>query len=136
MTEAVLDASIVIKWFKPDNEQHLAAAQALRAAVETGAFTVFAPPLLQLEILNIAERRWRLGRAALIEIAHRLDALPFDLRQPALGAIAEWTARGMSAYDACYVALAQTESIPLITEDKLILATAPDIARSLTTYSS
>ncbi|MDQ2681757.1 MAG: type II toxin-antitoxin system VapC family toxin [Candidatus Eremiobacteraeota bacterium] len=131
MTEAVLDASVVIKWFKQDNEEHIAAARALRLAVEAGELTVFAPPLLQIEILNAAGRRWRLDHAALVKLAHRLEALPFDLRQPPLGGVAAWTARGLSAYDASYVALAEIEALPLITSDKLILAIAPDIARPL-----
>lgn len=133
MTEAVLDASVVIKWFQSDNERDVTAARSLRAGFQAGTLTVFAPPLLLLEIVNVAGRRWRWERDALIELAHALDGLPFDLRQPALAGISEWTARGLSAYDACYVALAQTEAVSLITEDELILKKAPEIARSLAT---
>ena len=48
MTEAVLDASVILKWFRGEGERHLAAARSLRAAFEAGEPLVFAPPLLRL----------------------------------------------------------------------------------------
>ncbi len=131
MTEAVLDASVIIKWFHSHNEGELPAAHRLREAVRIRALTVFAPPLLYLEILNVAGKRWRLKRDDLVDVAHTLETLPLVIRQPALASIAEWTSRGLSAYDASYVALAQAERTPLITGDKQILQIAPAIARSL-----
>src|SRR5581483_8702499 len=54
--EAVLDASVVIKWFRAQGERHVEPARALRAAYETGELVVFTPPLLGLEIVNVAGR--------------------------------------------------------------------------------
>lgn len=130
MNEAVLDASVVLKWFAT-REVGVEPARSLRAAFEAGSLSVVAPPLLYIEVVNVAGR-WRWKRAALVELAHALLALPLEIRQPSLGSIAEWTARGLTAYDASYVAIAQAEAIPLITDDALILSTAPSIARSLT----
>jgi len=53
------------------------------------------------------------------------------LREPKLQNIAAWTARGLTAYDASYVALAEAEAIQLITDDQLILAVARDTAKAL-----
>ncbi|MEO6835346.1 MAG: type II toxin-antitoxin system VapC family toxin [Candidatus Tumulicola sp.] len=131
MTEAVLDASVVLKWFQTERERHVRSARSLRDAFRNGTLAVFAPPLIHTEILNVAGRRWQWDRPALVELAHALGSLAFELRQPALGSVAEWTARGLTAYDACYVALAQAEAIPLITDDAQVLSVAPAIAKAL-----
>jgi hypothetical protein len=59
VTEVVLDAPVVLKWFRVEGERHLDPARSLRAAFEAGELIVFAPPLLRLEIVNLAGRRWR-----------------------------------------------------------------------------
>lgn len=133
MTEAVLDASVILKWFRGKGERHLAAARSLRTAFEAGELVVFAPPLLRLEIVNVAGRRWGWDETALVELAVALDELGFELREPHLGDIARWTARGLTAYDATYVALAEAETLRLVTDDDLILNIAPQIAIALPT---
>lgn len=47
------------------------------------------------------------------------------------GASSIWTARGLTAYDAAYVALAEAEAVRLVTDDDRILAVAPAVAMSL-----
>lgn len=131
MIEAVLDASVVLKWFRSDGERHLDPARALRATFETGGLAVLAPPLLRLEIVNVAGRRWRWGESALVELAVALDELGFEFEEPELPRVAFWTARGLTAYDAAYVALAEARSTPLITDDDLVVAVAGDIATAL-----
>jgi predicted nucleic acid-binding protein len=131
VTEAVLDASVVIKWFHTEGEQNVIAARSLRDDFQAGNLVVFAPPLLYLEILNVAGRRWHWQRIALVDLADALDALNFERREPLLHDVAEWTARGLTAYDATYVALAESEEIKLITDDRLILAAAPGTASAL-----
>lgn len=128
MTEAVLDASVLLKWFRTEGENQLAAARSLRAAFERGELVVHAPPLLHLEVVNVAGRRWGWDEAALLALAAALAELGFELAEPRLGSVASWTARGLTAYDAAYVALAETEAIALVTDDALILAVAPQIA--------
>lgn len=131
MTQAVLDASVIIKWYRTKGEADLSAARILRSAFESGVLQVFAPGLLFLEILNNAGRRWRLERTDLLALARALDRLPFSMQDPPLASVAEWTARGLTAYDSAYVALAEQHEVPLITEDALILSIAPAIARPL-----
>jgi predicted nucleic acid-binding protein len=131
MTEVVLDASVVMKWFRADGERHLEPARSLRAAFETGELIVFAPRLLQLEIINVAGRRWRWSDSALLELAGALDDLGFELVEPELARVAYWTARGLTAYDAAYVAVAEADATRLVTDDDLIVTVAGEIATAL-----
>jgi predicted nucleic acid-binding protein len=131
MTEVVLDASVVMKWFRADGERHLDPARALRTAFEAGRLIVFAPQLLCLEIINVAARRWRWAESALVELAAALGELGFELIEPELARVAYWTARDLTAYDAAYVAVAEASNTRLITDDDLIVAVAGDAARAL-----
>ena len=128
MREAVLDASVVLKWFRSQGERYAVEAQALRAEYEAGDLLVFAPPLLGLEVINVAGRRWSWEKAGLVSLAAALDQLGFLPRGPELHRVARWTARGLTAYDAAYLGVAEAEGVPLITDDDLILAVAPEIA--------
>jgi predicted nucleic acid-binding protein len=131
MTEAVLDASVVLKWFHRAGEERADQARALRARFEAGELTVFAPPLLFLEIINVAARRWLWSQDALTQLAVQLEQTAFELQEPDLPALAKWVGRGLTAYDAAYVALAEALGIPLITDDNLMIETARGIASPL-----
>lgn len=131
MTEVVLDASVVMKWFRADGERHLRQARSLRKAFEAGELVVFAPPLLRLEIVNVAGRRWRWAESALAELATALDELGFELIEPELVRVAHWTAHGLTAYDAAYVAVAEAGGTRLVTDDDLIVAVAGETATAL-----
>jgi predicted nucleic acid-binding protein len=129
--ELVLDASVVLKWFRTDGERHLEHGRSLRATFEAGRLAVAAPPLLRLELLNVAGRRWKWSEGALVELAGALDELGFEFEDPEPPRVASWTARGLTAYDAAYVALAEARATPLITDDDLILSLAGDLATAL-----
>lgn len=131
MTEAVLDASVVIKWFRSEGERHVDDARALRSSFEAGELIVFTPPLLRLEIVNVAGRRWSWDEAALVDLAGALDDLGFEEIEPDLVRVARWTARGLTAYDGAYVAVAEAIGARLITDDELIAEIAEDIAHPL-----
>lgn len=131
MTEAVLDASVVIKWFRSDGERHTDSARALRQSFEAGKLAVFTPPLLRLEIVNVAGRRWRWDETELVDLAVALDQLGFEQTEPDLVRVARWTARGLTAYDSAYVAVAEALETPLVTDDDLIVEIAREIAQPL-----
>ena len=131
MTEAVLDASVVIKWFRSDGERHVDSARALRQSFEAGELIVFTPPLLQLEIVNVAGRRWGWNEAALVDLAVALHQLGFEQTEPDVVRVAGWVARGLTAYDGAYVAVAEALEPPLITDDHLIVDIAKEIAHPL-----
>ena len=131
MSELVLDASVVLKWFRGAGERHVDEARALRATYEDGGLVVWAPPLLQLEILDVAGRRWELGEDALVALAGALDDLGFELLEPPLESVARWIACGLTAHDAAYLAVAEAASVELVTDDERVLSLAPGIATPL-----
>ena len=131
MTEVVLDASVVLKWFRADGERHLGPARSLRATFEAGHLTVFAPLLLNLEIVNVAGRRWHWSESALAELAAALAELGFEWIEPDLPRVAYWTARGLTAYDAAYVVVAEAGAMRLVTDDDRIVAVAGEVATAL-----
>ena len=130
MNEAVLDASVVLKWSAGDQRGSVEARR-LRADSEAGRLFAVAPALLFLELLNAAGTRWRWNGDALQELAAGLEDLAFDVGEPGLPSVASWVARGLTAYDAAYVALAEERGLALMTDDVKILELAPDIGRPL-----
>ena len=127
----MLDASVVLKWFHRGDEANVDAARRLRAGFQAGELRVVAPPLLWLEILNIAARRWRWSSSQLDQLAASLPELGFEEIEPELEGIAEWAAQGLTAYDAAYVAIAEKAGIPLITDDAEICRIAPEASEPL-----
>jgi predicted nucleic acid-binding protein len=130
LTEAVLDASVVLKWFASEQRGSVEARE-LRNEYEAGRLTVAVPALLFLELLNVAGRRWRWDEGALLELAEGLDDLLFEVDEPGLQSVASWVAQGLTAYDAVYVALAEERGLALVTDDETIVALAGEITRPL-----
>ena len=124
MRRLVLDASVVIRWFGP----RTGAATALRSEYESGRLAVTIPTLLFLELLNVAGRRWGWREERLQSLARELEGARFDALDPHLDRVATWVSRGLTAYDASYVALAEQLDLPLVTEDRAILEVARDVA--------
>ncbi len=131
MTEAVLDASVVLKWFAPNAEVSSEQARIVRERHRAGELIVTVPSLLFLEILNVAGRRWTWAEADLLDLAASLKMVAFEVAEADLEDLTPWIARGLSAYDAAYVALAESRGIPLLTDDDRILAAAPETAIDL-----
>jgi predicted nucleic acid-binding protein len=135
MIEAVLDASVVLKWFGGRREPHDAEALAVRSAYQAGELLVLVPSLLALEILNVAARRWRWQPPSLSQLAEDLDAIGFEWREPELGRVARWSGAGLTPYDGAYVALAEETGTSLVTADERILELAPGLTRPLQSWS-
>ncbi|MEA2343582.1 MAG: hypothetical protein QOF63_1751 [Thermoanaerobaculia bacterium] len=121
MTLWVVDASVIIKWYVP--EDNYEAARAMRTA-ETA---LAAPDLLFSETANILwklVRRGEMTASRAIEIIEEVSAAPFitisnqSLAQDALNLA---IATGLSAYDASYVALAiRLDKILITADEKLV----------------
>jgi predicted nucleic acid-binding protein len=131
MTEAVLDASVVLKWFHSSGERHVELALGVRERFEAGELRVLAPQLLWLELMNVPARRWHWPRARLEQLATTLEQLGFEVLEPELPSVARWAATGLTAYDAAYVAIAEQAGAQLITDDERIVAAAPQLAAAL-----
>lgn len=129
MNELVLDASVVLKWFAGEHEKGSPQARTVRGQYEAGSLLVAVPSLIFLEVVNIAGRRWSWAEPQLLDLAGALDDLSFDVAEPDLRSVAAWTARGLTAYDSAYVALAEQRGVHLLTDDRQVLDLAPDVAR-------
>ncbi len=130
MREVVLDASVVLKWFAAEQRGSFEARQ-LRDDYQAGRLSVVVPSLLFLELLNVAGRRWRWEAKAVAELAEALGDLAFEVSDPELPSVASWVSRGLTAYDAAYVALAERREVALITDDDAIIELAPGISCAL-----
>jgi len=123
LTTFVVDASIVLKWLREEEDSKEARALSHER--------LLAPPLLCLEVINVAARKWGWQEEALVELARELERSGVVLEEPPPAAVARWAARGLTAYDASYVALAEVYECRLVTADEGILGLAVDIAMSL-----
>lgn len=131
MIEVVLDGSVILKWFSRAAEEQLEEARRLRASFEAGELLVVVPPLLFLEVLNVAARRWGWDLDGLLELVEQLGRLRFGVQEPSLASIARWCGRGVTAYDACYLALAEERATQVISADKQVLVVGGRYARPL-----
>jgi len=130
LREVVLDASVVLKWFAAEQRGSFEARQ-LRDDYQAGRLSVVVPSLLFLELLNVAGRRWRWQTEAVAELAEALGDLSFEVSEPELPSVASWISRGLMAYDAAYVALAERRRLALVTDDDTIIELAPGISHAL-----
>jgi predicted nucleic acid-binding protein len=135
VTELVLDASVLVKWFRRQGEGHVEEALALRSAFEEGRLLLLAPPLVHLELINLAGRRWNWTEERLLALVRLLKQLGLQLVEPELERVAFWTASGLTAYDAAYVAVAEAAEATLVTADGLVLSTATAVARPLASWA-
>lgn len=131
MTDLVVDASVLLKWFASAPERGQEEARGLRKEFEEGRLSVVVPSLIFLEILNVAGSRWGWEENALGDLVSALDELGFDAREPELVSVAAWVAQGLTAYDAAYVALAEQSGAELVSDDDEILEVAGARARPL-----
>lgn len=123
MTAFVVDSSIVLKWLRDEEDSEQARALAHE--------DLAAPPLLFLEVLNVAARKWLWEEEALLELVRQLERSGMAVDQPPLSGVARWAARGLTTYDASYVALAEAHECRLVTVDREILELAADVATPL-----
>ncbi len=120
----MVDASVAFKWLVPDSaEDDVPAAKALLVEHMEGRAKIVIPPLLYYEVGNIL--LFGRSRPPIEQTADALSdlfSIPLEVVSPTLGR-AEATLRlaslrGLSYYDATYVALAEMLDCPLITSDR------------------
>lgn len=121
----VIDASIAASWFLRDEESALA-DRVLDHLLDSNAR---APSLFWFEMRNIllmAERRGRMSNASVRVALEQLRHLPIDDDgNGSDGLILDLAAHHrLTAYDASYLALAQSAALPLATADRALAAAA------------
>lgn len=122
MTPLVVDASVAVKWFMP--QDHSDRALALR----TAGYQLIAPDLIYAEFANAL---WKYARAGdlstddALGIVHRFQQIPLQVRRSTVvlsAALRLAVASGSSVYDALYLALAAAWNCHLVTADKRLIA--------------
>jgi len=127
-TDVVFDASAIFRALVDKDAQAVdwlgrVAREEVRASC---------PDLLYAEVANAVLVQQRVGRLTLARAKRVLDAaaiLPFatePVRSLAIPALIVAIDRDLSAYDACYVVLAETMGAPLVTADKRLAAATPN----------
>jgi predicted nucleic acid-binding protein len=128
----VVDASVSFKWLVPDAaEEDVPAAKALLIDHMEGRARIIIPSLLYYEVGNILLfGRSRPPREEALEALTDLFSIPLEVVPPALASATATlrlaSLRGLSYYDATYVALAEMLDCPLITSDRRLAQRARD----------
>jgi predicted nucleic acid-binding protein len=126
MKRAVVDASVVLKWYLLDEVDGEKALNLLEKHYR-GGIELLAPSILSYEVANglvIAGRRGRLAQEEVCEALEGywalqltvVDASRFFRQLPHFS-----NGYGISIYDASYAAVAELEKVPLITADEKLL---------------
>jgi predicted nucleic acid-binding protein len=123
MKRAVVDASVILKWYLLD-ETHGAQAMALLQQCTAGELEILAPSLLGYELMNglvIAGRRARLDQNT-ISLSFRgfmsLGIRFYEVSFFSDKVLHYCRIHGRSVYDSSYLALAEQEGVDLITADE------------------
>ena len=121
MAEIVVDTSVVVKWYIP--EQHHGLARALRDAYLDGAFDLVAPALMPFEAVNALKYSGyyhgeRLEDASRSLSEYGIELVSFDNAGP-VAEIADTLE--ITVYDAAYIALACKLNTNVYTTDGNLL---------------
>lgn len=123
MKLAVVDASVVLKWYL-DDEEHGHKAMNLLNRFIANELDIIAPSLLEYEVLNgllIAQKRGRIREENLITAISGFKDLGITLKNilPFYSKVIHYCkAYGRSVYDASYMAVAVDEGAIMITSDR------------------
>lgn len=120
---AVVDASIVVKWFI--EEEYTKQALKLRDEFANRNLLLIVPSLLNFEVLNALRYSGLFNKKELKELAVAIGKYGFELHN-LIGNYAELTADianalDLSVYDASYIALAELFNIVLYSADNKII---------------
>ena len=136
--KVVVDASVAVKWFV--EEEYTGEALMLRDSYREGLVDLIAPSILPYEVLNALKYSGAFGEDELKEVADVLESLQISLYslegEYAVKTVEVAMRRGLTVYDASYVALAMVEGAILYTADEKILKKTASlgIARHIRDY--
>jgi predicted nucleic acid-binding protein len=123
LKRAVIDASVVLKWYLAD-EQYSEEALGLLEKYVSDRLDILAPSLLDYEVVNglvVASRRGRIEEGQLLTAVDGFVSLGIKLKNLSMFSprvLHYCKVYNRSVYDASYLALAEDEGIPFITLDQ------------------
>jgi predicted nucleic acid-binding protein len=125
---------VALAWaFEDEADEHADAA--LEAMMENGAAV---PGLWGFEVVNalvVGERRGRIAAADSARFLELLRGLPIEVEEAPLSRLTEVLPvareRGLSAYDAAYLAVAMRRGLSLATQDTALRKAASDTGVAL-----
>lgn len=128
MKKLVVDCSFVMTWFFEDEKQELAE----RVLDQLSSFTLLVPQIWLLEVINtlvVGERRKRTNSLKSQQFLQALEKFPIQTvpltnNSESLSVFAFAREHKLSAYDACYLELAQRKSAPVASFDKSLISAA------------
>lgn len=114
-----IDTSVAVKWFVAENDQDKAEALIGQSLV--------CPDLLLVEVANVAWKKWRKNEIATEQALAGLQLVSSFVQTVPSAAL---TARALEmaielnhpVYDCIFLALCESQDIPLITADKKLIA--------------
>jgi predicted nucleic acid-binding protein len=128
VSKVVIDANVAV-YALVENDH---AASVLLERIEAGEVEAAWPELALVEVANAAATLARAGRLSAKRAAELLeDVVAAPIRAESLSllvlpALAVALRRSISAYDACYVVLAEALDVPLLTADRRLSAATPN----------
>lgn len=123
MKQVVIDASVVLKWYLEDEEHSLKAVGLLERYVSDD-LDIIAPSLLEYEVINGLIIEQKRGRIDEKKIVTAIDGfMNLEIKFKSLSSLYLKVLRfcniyKCSAYDAAYLAVADSEDISMFTADE------------------
>ena len=125
MTTVVLDASVVLKWILPDNEELVEEAKKLHDQIISGELRAVAPESILVEVANVMFWKKRFKKKEIISFLGHLGDGVINIVSYYNFEISElldiMDQDNLSIYDAYYVLLAKKNDCKVITLDEKIL---------------
>ena len=137
----VIDASILVKCLIPEVETHFV-RQFLRDLLTDTAAIVAVPDLLYAECANVLWKKAQRGEVDMRIAENNLtELLSMELsvtltRELIIRAIRLSCDHHISAYDACYLTLAERLDVPLLTADERLASRLADSSHVVMTLAS
>lgn len=130
MARYVIDASVAVKWYSKV-EENAQKADALLNKYIGGECTLLAPSLICYELINALRFNPNLSEADVVRASEEFSRLEIELinfKEIQSEAISLAFEKGITIYDAVYVATSKVYATPLITADLKLYDKIKDLA--------
>jgi predicted nucleic acid-binding protein len=117
----ILDTSVVVKWFSYDSEDDQNISLRLRHGILNGDYAIIVPALMFYELANALRYNPRFDAQDVKNALKSVMEMGFDIRgidaDTMVQAVEIAFKSHVTVYDTYFLALSQTENMPLITAD-------------------